>query len=247
MTADPGETPAGTADGTMVADLTAAPKVAAAEVPPELLAQSLSQYLRAWWLRVRSGNSGVLPVVLGMVVVAVIFEIVTPEHAFLRPSNLVYIFGLSTVYMMLAMAETVVLLLGEIDLSVGAVALIGGVIAFKLVQQPGPDWPWWAAMLAALVGGGLIGALQGTLVARLKIPSFVVTLGGFLLWSGVLIVALGGADGFVNLDSTKFDQRVIYDLVQGAIVPVAGWVLLAVVVGAAGTALWLRAAGRRRH
>ena len=139
MTADPGETPAGTADGTMVADLTAAPKVAAAEVPPELLAQSLSQYLRAWWLRVRSGNSGVLPVVLGMVVVAVIFEIVTPEHAFLRPSNLVYIFGLSTVYMVLAMAETVVLLLGEIDLSVGAVALFGGVVAFKLVQQPGPD------------------------------------------------------------------------------------------------------------
>src|SRR5271169_4008341 len=130
MTADPGETPAGTADGTMVADLTAAP-----EVPPELLAQSLGQYLRAWWLRVRSGNSGVLPVVLGMVVVAVIFEIVTPEHAFLRPSNLVYIFGLSTVYMVLAIAETVVLLLAELDLSVGAVALIGGVIAFKLVQQ----------------------------------------------------------------------------------------------------------------
>ena len=112
-----------------------------------------------------------------MVVVAVVFEIITPEHAFLRPSNLVYIFGLSTVYMVLAMAETVVLLLGEIDLSVGAVALFGGVIAFKLVQQPGPAWPWWAAMLAALVGCGLIGAFTGTLTARLKIPSFVVTLG----------------------------------------------------------------------
>ena len=137
MTADPGETPAGTADAAAAADLTAAPEVAAADVPPELLAQSLGQYLRAWWLRVRSGDSGVLPVVLAMVVVAVVFEIITPEHAFLRPSNLVYIFGLSTVYMVLAMAETVVLLLGEIDLSVGAVALFGGVIAFKLVQQPG--------------------------------------------------------------------------------------------------------------
>jgi len=180
VTADPGETPARTADGTIVADLTATPKDAAAEVPPELLAQSLGQYLRAWWLQVRSGNSGVLPVVLGMVVVAVIFEIVTPEHAFLRPSNLVYIFGLSTVYMVLAMAETVVLLLGEIDLSVGAVALFGGVIAFKLVQQPGPG-------------------------------------------------------------------RVIYDLVQGLIAPTASWVALAVVVAAAGAALWLRAAARRRQ
>jgi len=247
VTADPAETPAGTADGTAVADLTAAPEVAAAEVPPELLAQSLGQYLRAWWLRVRSGNSGVLPVVLGMVVVAVAFEIVTPEHAFLRPSNLVYIFGLSTVYMVLAMAETVVLLLGEIDLSVGAVALFGGVIAFKLVQQPGPGWPWWAAMLAALACCGLIGAFTGTLTARLKIPSFVVSLGMFLLFSGILVVVLGGANGTVSVSSSAPNQRVIYDLVQGLIAPIASWVALAVVVAAVGTALWLRAAARRRQ
>ena len=247
MTADPGEPPAGTADATMVTDLTAAAEAAAADVPPELLAQSLGQYLRAWWLQVRSGNSGVLPVVLAMVLVAVAFEIVTPEHAFLRPSNLVYIFGLSTVYMMLAMAETVVLLLAEIDLSVGAVALIGGVIAFKLVQQPGPGWPWWAATLAALACCGVIGALQGTLTARLKIPSFVVTLAGFLLFSGILVVILGGANGFLTVSAAVPNQRVIYYMVQGVIAPVAGWVCLAVVVGAAGAALWLRAAARRRQ
>jgi D-xylose transport system permease protein len=246
VTADAGETPTGTADASTAVDLTAAPEAATADVPGEILAESLGQYLRAWWLRVRSGNSGVLPVVLAIVLVAVIFEIVTPEHAFLRPSNLVYIFGLSTVYMVLAMAETVVLLLGEIDLSVGAVALFGGVIAFKLVQ-PGPAWPWWAAMLAALACCGLIGALQGTLAARLKIPSFVVSLGGFLLFSGILVVVLGGADGFVTVSSSVPNQRVIYDLVQGLIVPVAGWVALAVVVAAAGTAIWLRAAARRRQ
>jgi D-xylose transport system permease protein len=247
VTAAPGETPTGTADAKVVVDLTAAPEVAAADVPPELLAQSLRQYLGAWWLQIRSGNSGVLPVILAMVLVAVVFEILTPEHAFLRPSNLVYIFGLSTVYMVLAMAETVVLLLGEIDLSVGAVALFGGVIAFKLVQQPGPAWPWWAAILAALAFCGLIGALQGTLVARLKIPSFIVTLGGFLLFSGILIVVLGGANGNVTVSSSAPNQRVIYDMVQGLIVPLVGWVALAVVVGAAGTALWLRAAARRRQ
>ena len=247
MTADPGETPAGTADATMVADLTATPGAAAADVPPELLAQSLGQYLRAWLLRIRSGNSGVLPVVLAMVLVAVAFEIVTPEHAFLRPSNLVYIVGLSTVYMMLAMAETVVLLLGEIDLSVGAVALLGGVIAFKLVQKSGPGWPWWAATLAALVSCGVFGALQGTLTARLKIPSFVVTLGGFLLCSGILVVILGGANGFLTVSAAVPNERVIYYMVQGVIAPVAGWVALAVVVGAAGVALSLRAAARRRQ
>jgi D-xylose transport system permease protein len=238
VTAASGETPTGTADATLVVD---------PGVPPEHLAQSLGQYLRGWWLQVRSGNSGVLPVVLAIVLVAVVFEIVTPEHAFLRPSNLVYIFGLSTVYMVLAMAETVVLLLGEIDLSVGAVALLGGVIAFKLVQHPGPGWPWWAAILAALACCGLIGALQGTLTARLKIPSFIVSLGGFLLFSGILVVILGGADGNVSVSSSAPNQRVIYDLVQGLIAPVIGWVALAVVVGAVAAALWVRASARRRQ
>jgi D-xylose transport system permease protein len=247
VTADAGEIPTGTADAGTAVDLTAADAAATADVPPELLAHSLRQYLRAWWVQVRTANSGVLPVVLAMVLVAIVFEIVTPEHAFLRPSNLVYIFGLSTVYMVLAMAETLVLLLGEIDLSVGAVAMIGGVITFKLVQQPGPDWPWWAAVLAAFVGCGIIGALQGTLTARLKIPSFVVTLGGFLLFSGILIVVLGGADGNVDLNSSSANQRVIYNMVQGLLPPVAGWVVLAVVVVAAGAALWLRAGARRRQ
>ncbi len=247
MTADAGKTPTGAADAAAVVDPAAAPDVAAADVPPELLAQSLGQYVRAWWRQVRGGDSGVLPVILGIVIVAIVFEIITPEHAFLRPSNLVYIFGLSTVYMVLAMAEIVVLLLGEIDLSVGAVAMLGGIIAFKLVQQPGPDWPWWAAILAALVCCGFIGALQGALTARLKIPSFIVTLAGYLLFSGVLIVILGGADGTVSVDSSVPNQRVIYDLVQGLIVPIVGWIALVVLVVAVGAALWLRAAARRRE
>ncbi|MGH3420817.1 MAG: ABC transporter permease subunit, partial [Streptosporangiaceae bacterium] len=252
-TADPGQPPSETAHARRAeaeaeaAEFVAAPDLSVADVPPELLAQSLGQYLRASWLRVRGGDSGVLPVLLAMVVVAVVFEILTPEHSFLRPSNLVYIFGLSTVYMVLAIAETLVLLIAEIDLSVGAVALIGGVIAFKLVQQPGAGWPWWAAIIAALVACGVFGALQGTLSARLKIPSFIVTLGGFLLFSGILIVVLGGADGSVNLNTSDSNQAVIYDLVQGTITPVASWILLAVAVGIFGTALWLRAASRRRQ
>jgi len=74
VTADPGQTRAGVTDATTVADLTAAPE-AAADVPLEIVAQSLSQYLRAWWLKVRSGDSGVLPVLLAMVLVAVTFQI----------------------------------------------------------------------------------------------------------------------------------------------------------------------------
>ena len=94
----------GEVDATTMVDLTAATGAAAAEVPPEILAQSFGQYLRGWSLKVKSGDSGILPVVLGLVGVAVVFEIVTPSHSFLRPSNVVYIIGLSTVYMVLAMA-----------------------------------------------------------------------------------------------------------------------------------------------
>jgi D-xylose transport system permease protein len=219
---------------------------AAVDVPPEILAHSLREYIRTWWRRVRSGDSGVLPVVLAMVVVAVVFQIITLQHSFLRPSNLVYVFGLSTVYMVLAMAEIVVLLLGEIDLSIGAVALLGGVIAFKLVQIPSPGWPWWAAILVALACCGIMGALQGILTARLGIPSFVVTLGGFLLFRGILVVVLGGADAFVSVNAGTPNQTVIYDLVQGLITPTAGWVILAVVVVTVGAALWMRASARRR-
>jgi D-xylose transport system permease protein len=246
VTADPGETQAGTA-GAGTTDLTLDANVAAAEVPPAIVAQSLGQYLRAWGQQLRSGNSGVLPVVLAIVIVAVVFEIITPEHAFLRPSNLVFIFGLSTVYMVLAIAETAVLLLAEVDLSVGAVALIGGVIAFKLVQQPGADWPWWAALLAALGVCGVIGAIQGVLTALLRIPSFVVTLAGFLLFSGILIVLLGGADSSVNLNTSDPNQNVIYEMVQGLISPVVGWIVLAVLVVAYGASQWLRTTARRRE
>jgi len=245
VTADPGETPAATGAGTV--DLTADAKVEAADIPPALVAQSLGQYMRAWWAQIRSGNSGVLPVVLAIVIVAVVFEIITPEHSFLRPSNLVFIFGLSTVYMVLAIAETAVLLLAEVDLSVGAVALIGGVIAFKLVQQPGADWPWWAALLAAFAICGVFGALQGALVARLRIPSFVVTLAGFLLFSGILIVLLGGADSSVNLNTSDPNQNIIYEMVQGLISPVVAWIVLAVLVVAYGASLWLRTTARRRQ
>jgi len=244
VTADPGETPAGTADAGMVIDLTAAPEIAEAEVPPELLAQSLGQYLRAWWLRVRSGNSGVLPVVLAIVVVAVSFQVANSN--FLSSLNLVNLFEQSTVYMVLAMAEIFALLLGEIDLSVGLVMALGSVVVAALVQPTGPDWPWWAAIIAALVACSAVGAIQGSLVARLRMPSFIVTLGGLLILEGVGIIVLGGA--LVGIGNSRFTNEVVlYDIWWGRFDPVVSWILLAVLVGAAGTGLWLRDARKRRH
>src|SRR5215469_13318049 len=189
--AGPGETPAGTADAAVATDLTAAPEAAAADVPPELLAQSLGQYLRGWWLRVRSGDSGVLPVVLAIVVVAVSFQIANP--AFLSPQNLVNLFEQSSVYMVLAMAEIFALLLGEIDLSVGLVMAFSSVVIAELVQPTGPNWPWWVAIIAALLACSAFGAIQGSLVARLRMPSFIVSLGGLLILEDEGIIVLKGS------------------------------------------------------
>src|SRR5260370_42334131 len=152
----------------MVVDLTAAHEVAAADVPPELTAQSLGQYFRAWWLRVRSGNSGVLPVVLAIVIVAISFQIANSK--FLSPLNLVNLFEQSTIYMVLAMAAIFALLLAEIDLSVGLVMMLGAVVVVELVQPNGLNWPWWAAIIVALLACAAVGAIQGTLVAGLKMP-----------------------------------------------------------------------------
>jgi D-xylose transport system permease protein len=104
MTAPLSEQPNGAVGAEQELDLTAAHAVAAAEVPPDILADTLDQYLKGWWLRVRSGNSGVLPVVLAIVVVAVSFQITNSK--FLSAQNLVNLFEQSTVYMLLAMARS---------------------------------------------------------------------------------------------------------------------------------------------
>jgi D-xylose transport system permease protein len=245
LTADPGETPtAAGAAGTAV-DLTAAHDVDAADVRPELLAQSLGQYLRVWWLRVRSGDSGVLPVVLAIVVVAVAFEIANSK--FLSAQNLVNLFEQSTIYMLLAMAEIFVLLLGEIDFSVGLVMGLSSVVVAELVQPaPGAAFPWWATIIVALLACSAWGALMGSLVARLRLPSFIVTLGGLLILEGIAIIVLG-KNGLYGIGNSRLhNERVLYDIFYGHFSPVVGWILLAVLLGAAATGLLLRDVSKRR-
>ncbi len=243
--ADPGEPSAAAPNVGTVVDLTAAPEAAAAEVPPELLAQSLGQYFRAWWLRVRGGDSGVLPVVLAIVLVAIAFQIANSQ--FLSPQNLVNLFEQSTVYMLLAMAEIFVLLLGEIDLSVGLVMALSSVVVAELVQPSGLGWPWWAAIIVALLACSAWGAFQGWLVARLRMPSFIVTLGSLLILEGVAIIVLQ-KNGLVGIGNSHFPNEVVlYNIFWGWLDPVVSWILLAVVVGVAGTGLWLRDARKRRN
>ena len=173
-------------------DSSSDPTAAAVVVPQAIVAQSLGEFARAWVARVRGGDAGVLPVAIALVAVAIVFTIVSPNNVFLSAGNLVNLFDQSAVFIVLAMGQIFVLLLGEIDLSIGYVAAIGGIVAALLVQ-PDINLPWWVAIIAALVVTGAIGGIQGLIITKLGIPAFVVTLAGYLIWFGVMIQILGSA------------------------------------------------------
>jgi D-xylose transport system permease protein len=229
-------------------DPTAAVAAATAELPPELVAQTFGQYARAYAARIRNGESGVLPVVVGLVAIMVVFEVISPNHVFLSAGNLVNLFQQSAVFMVLAMAETFALLLGEIDLSVGFVGASGAVITVQLVQPATTHWPWWAAILAGLAFCAAVGAVQGTIIARLGIPSFIVTLAGFLIFNGAMLILLllGPFSGYPNLNIPDSNVQVLFNLMAGTIDPTVSWIAMAVIVLALGAFLWFGDRRRRK-
>lgn len=236
----------------VAADLTAAKEVAAKDLPLEVVAQSFGGYLRAWVARIRSGDSGVLPVLLGLAGITVVFQIISPNNVFLSSGNLVNLFQQSAVFMVLGMAEIFVLLLGEIDLSVGYVGAVGGAIAVQLVQPVTIDLPWWLAIAGGLVVCALIGAAMGFLVTRLRLPSFVVTLGASLIFNGVLLIILllGPFSGYPTLCTSnctggQVNSHVIYQLMWGTIDPTVSWIVLAVLIAGFGGFMWWRDSSRR--
>src|ERR1700736_4844565 len=203
-------------------DLTAATDAAQGEGPPELVAQTFAEYARGYVARVRNGQSGVLPVVIGLVAVMVVFEVISPNHVFLSAGNLVNLFEQSAVFIVLAMSETFALLIGEIDLSIGFVGACGAVIAVQLVQPATTNWPWWAAILAGLAFCAAVGAIQGTIITRLGIPSFIVTLAGFLIFNGVMLILLllGPFSGYPLISGgISPNTQVLFNLMSGTIDP----------------------------
>ncbi len=228
-------------------DLTSA-EGAALLAPPEIMAQTMREYLHASWQRIRGGESGMLPVLLGMVAIVVVFQAISPHHVFLSAGNIVNLFQQSAVFMVLGMAEVFVLLLGEIDLSIGYVGVVGGVIAVQLVEPVTVNWPWWAAVVISLVAVGLVGALQGSLISRLRLPSFIVTLAGNLIFNGVLLIVLafGPFSGYPSLIGRSANLHAIYDLMWGHVTPLVGWIAMALIVGLWSLNLFLRDSRRRR-
>ncbi len=125
--------------------------------PPELMANSIGEYLRIWVKQIRSGESGALPVIIGLIVIVIFFQI--KSSVFLSAGNLVNLMTQAAFIITLGMAEVFVLLLGEIDLAAGFTAVCGAVIALYLVAK---NYPWWVAILAALAATGPTGRSRGS-------------------------------------------------------------------------------------
>jgi D-xylose transport system permease protein len=192
---------------------------------PPLEEEQLPTGLKGAWertkLNVRTGNLGPVPLIVGEVAVVVIFGLTATN--FFTSTNFVNLITQTAGTCMLAYGVVFVLLLGEIDLSIGYLAGIGALIVAEL-QLPGSSWQvnGLIAMLIAVVAVAAIGAVQGSIVAFVGVPSFVVTLAGFLIWQGVILNKLEQRGTIIIQDRwINYTDLYIFS-------PAAGWVIAAI-------------------
>src|SRR6266852_4591300 len=153
---------------------------------------------RRTWGQLLRGDLGFLPVLITLVVIVIFFTIVS-NGIFLRPENLSNLVGQIATIGILGLGVIMVLLLGEIDLSIASVSTLCSVVMGVLSERVGA--PAWVAILAALLSGAVIGFINGYFVAVLRVPSFIVTLAGSIGYAGLLLHLLAGQATLIINDS----------------------------------------------
>jgi D-xylose transport system permease protein len=199
---------------------------------PRSLGTAVSDYVA----RVRGGDVGSLPAVLGLVVLFIVFSILRP-HTFTNAFNIANLINQASAVTVIAMGLVFVLLLGEIDLSAGWTAGVAAAIMGVAATRHG--WSWPLAVVACLLTGAVVGTIIGLLVARLGIPSFVVTLAMFLALQGVLLKIIGEGGTIAIRDSKLL-------AINNNTMPIwLGWTLYVVIIGVYAAISLRRAATRR--
>lgn len=207
---------------------TSAPAIAQAEAGEH----GVGAYVSAFRQRIRNGDLGALPVVLGLIAIWAIFFLL--NERFLHPINVTNLMLQIAATGTIAVGVVLVLLLGEIDLSVAAVSGLAAAAMGVLSVQMG--WPGAAAIAAALAVGLAIGVFNGVWITRFAVPSFVVTLAGLLAWQGAHLLVLGPT-GTININDASIT------MIARSFLPTSvAWALATIVVASfAGAQL----AGRR--
>jgi D-xylose transport system permease protein len=178
--------------------------------------QTVSTAVRDYGIKLRSGDLGALPAIFGLVVLIVLFYALRPE-TFLSKFNIANLLVQALPVTILAMGLVFVLLLGEIDLSAGVASGACAAVMAKLLVDSGQNWV--VAVLAAAVTGLVIGAVIGALVAMVRIPSFVVSLGFFLGLQGIALKLIGEGG------TVPVHDKVIYALANNYMPVWLGWTL----------------------
>lgn len=181
-----------------------------------------------YWSRVKAGDIGALPAILGLVALCAIFGAMS--DVFLTPGNFANLLTQAAAVIVIAMGLVFVLLLGEIDLSAGYAAGVSGAVLVILITNH--QVAWYIAFPISIMVGALLGFVLGSLVARIGIPSFVVTLAAFLAFQGLLLL-LAGEGGTIRIE-----DKTILAVENSNLSPLLSWVFFIVVaVAYVGTGL----------
>ncbi|HUS44257.1 MAG TPA: hypothetical protein VMY16_16460 [Ilumatobacteraceae bacterium] len=190
----------------------------------------VSEYLKQRWNAVKAGELGALPIILGLIIIVLIFGVL--EEQFLTARNFTNLLLQMAPVAALAMGIVFILLIADgevvsIDLSVAFVAAVGGVV-MTLLQRPGdPGWPWWAAILGAVVVTTAIGLLHALIITKLGIPSFITTLAGFLVWSGVVLWL---TTRFSTAGTIRIQDERLVDIANNFLSAGVGWTIAVLVI-----------------
>ncbi len=192
----------------------------------------IADYARQRWDAIKAGELGSLPIIFGLIVIVVIFG--SLEEQFLTARNFTNLLLQMAPIAALAMGIVFILLIADgevvtIDLSVAYVAAVGGVV-MTLLQRPGdPGWPWWACILGGVAVTTAIGLLQALIITKLGVPSFITTLAGFLVWSGVVLIL---TTQFTTAGTIRIQDQRLIDIANNFLSDQLGWAIgIAVIVG----------------
>jgi D-xylose transport system permease protein len=187
--------------------------------------EGLRDYFRLWGERLRAGELGALPIGIGLMLILVTFGIL--DNNFYSSRNFTNLLLQMAVFATIAIGTVFVLLIAEIDLSVGFVSAVAGVVMTILLRPNNPGWPWWAAIGVALLLTVIIGWGQGMLVAKTGVPSFVVTLAGLLIFSGVVLVL---TTSVTKVGTIRVQDDFVVGIANAFLSITSGWILAFVVV-----------------
>jgi len=192
----------------------------------EYVANTLGEWARGQWLKIKSGDSGALPVLVGFIVIIVIFQ--SQNSKFLSSVNLVNLIQQAGFLVIFGLAEIFILLLGEIDLSIGYNAGVGAAVTAELAAPP-HNQSWLIAGLAGVGVCAFFGLVQGLIITRLGLPAFIVTLAGYLGLQGVSLF-LYNADKHAVGGTISITNDVLNGIVYNSLSPAAGWIVMIAVV-----------------